>query len=409
MSPHPLPHLPHLTGVRAVAAYLVLFGHFMDARFVYAGVSLVHEFASVFACFGMTVFFVLSGFVITYSYGSLFQSQPWPRAVWGFFVARFARLYPLYLFSMLAQIYWVAPAMYHASGMERISFATLTQSWWNVQHITFANAWSISTECFFYLAFALFMGYRIFRRPKPPHTFEQIRRAVWLFSVAFLLLLAICFSQREAITQALTPLVSHPSNRLVWGWFYYFFPLTRIGEFILGALAATLYMRAAVIPISQAETQRSRRLCLLSLAGIFGMGVYYSTHLGYDNFLFFLANNFGIAPFLAYLFYATSRNPNFLTRWWSSRLMQTGGDISYSLYMMQFVIFYSFLIDLFPKPAGFEVTTSEWIGVTLSVFVYMGIVTLVALCTYRFVEVPSRRILRKLSRKILAPMPQTAY
>ena len=48
---------------------------------------------------GMTLFFVLSGFVIHYNYAEQIQSQG-ARGRFNFFVARVARLYPLYLFCL---------------------------------------------------------------------------------------------------------------------------------------------------------------------------------------------------------------------------------------------------------------------------------------------------------------------
>ena len=82
------PYFPALTGLRAVAAGLVLLHYFnplAPGRFGWQLHSLVAEMH-----IGVTVFFVLSGFLIGYRY--LGRSG----ALRTYFVNRFARIYPLY-------------------------------------------------------------------------------------------------------------------------------------------------------------------------------------------------------------------------------------------------------------------------------------------------------------------------
>src|SRR4051794_15939839 len=63
----PMDKVPALTGARAVAAYAVLFEHAIDWTY---GVSspATHEFCARLAYFGMSLFFCLSGFVISLNY-----------------------------------------------------------------------------------------------------------------------------------------------------------------------------------------------------------------------------------------------------------------------------------------------------------------------------------------------------
>jgi peptidoglycan/LPS O-acetylase OafA/YrhL len=49
----------------------------------------------------MSLFFVLSGFVIQYNYADIFLKERLPSATFKFIVARFARLYPLYVLSII--------------------------------------------------------------------------------------------------------------------------------------------------------------------------------------------------------------------------------------------------------------------------------------------------------------------
>jgi peptidoglycan/LPS O-acetylase OafA/YrhL len=145
--------IPHLTGLRGLAAVMVLAAHLIaifPRDFVY-----LTNFSLTLAYTGICAFFVLSGFVITYNYADRFGQQGnncW--ASYEFLVARFARLYPLYLFVCLL------PKWGRCDGVVCVtSYLTMTQSWLGLQSTIppIELTWSISTEWFFYMAFLLFV------------------------------------------------------------------------------------------------------------------------------------------------------------------------------------------------------------------------------------------------------------
>jgi peptidoglycan/LPS O-acetylase OafA/YrhL len=109
------------------------------------------------------------------------------------------------------------------------------------------------------------------------------------------------------------------------------------------------------------------------------------------TFLYFLSQNFGYAPFLAYIFYACSTCPNMLTKWCGTRLMQTGGEISYSVYIFQFLV-YSIVVT----PQGVRALSLTTFATSLSkALLCILMTTFIAFCSYRIIELPSRRFLRK--------------
>jgi peptidoglycan/LPS O-acetylase OafA/YrhL len=87
-----------LTGLRFVAAATVAIGHGAPSL-AQGGLS---EFIAQVSSIGMTMFFMLSGFVLWLNYAERFQSQPLGSALREFIVARFARLYPMYAVVVLA-------------------------------------------------------------------------------------------------------------------------------------------------------------------------------------------------------------------------------------------------------------------------------------------------------------------
>jgi peptidoglycan/LPS O-acetylase OafA/YrhL len=83
-------YIASLDGLRGIAAMLVAGGHYM----AFEGGAPLSVMASTPVGLGMTLFFVLIGFVIHYNYSATITR---PRRRARFFVARFARLYPLYI------------------------------------------------------------------------------------------------------------------------------------------------------------------------------------------------------------------------------------------------------------------------------------------------------------------------
>ena len=94
--------IPSLTGLRGIAAWLVVIAH-TDGFFVALQPAWLEYAWRVCANLGMTTFFVLSGFVIHYNYGASIAAKGAP-AIRSFLIARFARLYPLYLLALLISI-----------------------------------------------------------------------------------------------------------------------------------------------------------------------------------------------------------------------------------------------------------------------------------------------------------------
>ena len=85
-------YIPALTGVRAMAAYLVFISHFayiFDEKFPHSVQRFFNEFH-----IGVTIFFVLSGFLIAFRYFNTFElTKDWFKQ---YLKNRVARIYPMY-------------------------------------------------------------------------------------------------------------------------------------------------------------------------------------------------------------------------------------------------------------------------------------------------------------------------
>jgi peptidoglycan/LPS O-acetylase OafA/YrhL len=125
-----------LTGLRFIAAFSILNGHFaVTASGADGGANLPLQLPP-----GMPLFFCLSGFVLTWTYAERLDLR---RFYW----ARFARIYPL--FAVLFVVYALVGGLpRHALW----SHVFLLQAW-SASPGFFDISWSLSVEAFFYACF----------------------------------------------------------------------------------------------------------------------------------------------------------------------------------------------------------------------------------------------------------------
>jgi len=152
--------MPALTGLRFLLAALVMMYH-NGAEQIHRAPAWAGSIVS-FGFLAVNAFFILSGFVLAQSYLDSEGKMRGSRAE--FWIARFARIYPVYA---LAILFSFPNRLENGSGAltatgEKIATTcvfTLTQSW-APDFSVFINraAWSLSVEAFFYFAFPFVIG-----------------------------------------------------------------------------------------------------------------------------------------------------------------------------------------------------------------------------------------------------------
>jgi hypothetical protein len=227
-----------LTGLRFVAAVTVAIGHAAPSlRDDWLG-HLVAQVASI----GMTLFFVLSGFVLWFTYADRMLKSP-SATLRDFAAARFARLYPMYVLVVVVITgYLVIRRNQDPAAL--VFVLTMTQAWFPVFNGTMLAAaisslehlWSISVELFFYLLFPLicFSFGRI----------ERISTLAWvslLNLVVFAIAIAWCFSDGDVFLRTLVPSLDHDGM----AWLTYYSPYLHVSQFLAGCLTAQIYMKLA--------------------------------------------------------------------------------------------------------------------------------------------------------------------
>jgi peptidoglycan/LPS O-acetylase OafA/YrhL len=287
-----------LTGLRFFAAALVVVYHF--ARPQNARLMTFIDHGAV----GVMVFFVLSGFILSYSYslgpGRLRGSL---RSFW---VARFARLYPVYLAGILLFV----PVMLRTTDVPvwlRTVTAglalTVTQSWFHVSGLSWGMwnppGWSLSAEAFFYLVFPIAC---LPMSRLPARGLLLVALGCWTLSLAGLFTnAAIDFGK---------------------GDFWEFVPLVRLPEFLLG-MALGLVWKGRTTPAFDRATPYLAPVAALVLAAAMCLPI---------SATMFFSGVF--APVAGLLICSLACGRGLLARWLASRPIVFLGGASYSLYIL---------------------------------------------------------------------------
>lgn len=147
-------HLAGLQVVRALAALLVLFHHLGEEFAQFLPTHPIVSKLVLFGAFGVDLFFVLSGFIIGYSFKeSPFSSRAYTAL--DFLKRRFIRVAPLYWFVLLVTLcLWITGYFYKSEHW------TPSDILWNFSMLPYSNlivgvGWTLTFEVLFYLLFAV--------------------------------------------------------------------------------------------------------------------------------------------------------------------------------------------------------------------------------------------------------------
>lgn len=152
-------HNLYLDGVRGIAVLAVLLTH---STFLFSNNPLTHYLLPpvIFGWWGVDLFFVLSGFLIT---GILLETRAAPNRAGAFYARRMLRIFPIYYLCLgvvlAVSLYstWVSSLLPYRSGADIAAYLLYFQNWipfWHsltLQPSLLGHFWSLAVEEQFYL------------------------------------------------------------------------------------------------------------------------------------------------------------------------------------------------------------------------------------------------------------------
>jgi peptidoglycan/LPS O-acetylase OafA/YrhL len=340
--------LPALTGVRFLAAFYVVLFHglpWLEQKFTLPRALQTFLGNGYLA---VNLFFILSGFILAYTYEGQIEGQTNRLHFWE---ARFARIYPAYFLSLVLA-FWFERGL---SLGTRIAVLSMVQAWnprapqltgaWNYP------AWTLSVEAFFYLCFPFLLPW-------------MSRRSVRTLFCFMVFLVVVCVVVHTPV-QGLGDLDrSSPFTNIVP------LPVLRIPEFLLGMVIGLRLLR--------------------NEAGGRNIGSAPRVYLAVLSSLVILSLPFGVwvsivvIPF-AILVYELAVGNSLLAKLLSTPLMILLGSASYAVYLLQFPVrsWTRAIFSRFPENLAH-------LGTPLTPL----ILVLFSILVFKFWEEPCRRTLR---------------
>jgi peptidoglycan/LPS O-acetylase OafA/YrhL len=358
------PRLHALTTLRFFAALHVVLFHMRVVGILPGGPWWYQNFSGI-GYVGVNFFFVLSGFILVYTYEGTRLNV---RKFWW---ARFARIYPAYVLSLVvaAPFFFFAVRQldlpfYAWSKQHLLAACLLTlgllQSWVPQAALTWNSVcWSLSVEASFYLVFPLLLlGSAKFSKAK----------LIFCLIASWLISLSLSFSYVHFHPDGLDKINSGETT-LFWKNVLSFNPLVRLPEFAAGVFAGRLFLVGAARKSFATPLILGGLLaftCVIVFAGQIPNPVLSAGLLS----LSFAAIIYGAA--------LEPRRTSFLANPWLVLL----GDASYSLYLLHSLVITK-IYDAVPS-FYFPVRVATSLAVAIGV----------SILAYRLVEEPARKFLR---------------
>jgi peptidoglycan/LPS O-acetylase OafA/YrhL len=416
MNTPPRRYIRSLTSARFFAALFIVLMHFS----IYFPYNAYTNFVLLQGGIGVCFFFILSGFVLTYTYYELFKDGVDLKKYIDFLRTRFARVYPMYLISLMVVtiilLYFIGHDRQLVEKLYYVSITPgfLTVSWLAnllllqtfipyppLQQIWNAPSWAVGCEFFFYALFPFMISYLAHRSAKG----VKIRNMLILL---FLLSMVLLVSAVLAIWYQ--PIFSGDSRLQVFGYAVVRMPLFRIPEFILGCLAGLFFTRSfennnnnnnsPFMSFLMVRQNRDRFLLigLLMIPAIICGHSLANMVLGPDYAIRSLPG-FTLEAFFWYFAYmlpftmvitGLSCGDNFLSPMLDHPMLVFLGEASYSLYIIHWIPLVA--LDLMQYEKG------GWPGDLTILAIIAGIILLSGVC-YKYVETPARKAIRSNLKK----------
>jgi peptidoglycan/LPS O-acetylase OafA/YrhL len=303
------PPLPALTGVRTLLAVNIMFFHFTPPHMTYLYPLINNSY--VFVGF----FFLLSGFILAYNYAD--RAATLDRR--DFWRARFARLYPIYLLSLLLFVSMLGAEWHarpHGEFVAGVILTPLLLQGWSPALATFWNtvAWTLSAEAVLYFAFPW-----LIRLPWPKTPGRLIALLLGIWCVGLIPHSLYLHFNPDHLTG--------PANRYssgTWIRTLKYTPLAYACTFLAGITLGKLQAGLTLTP---------RQRTLIAAASLAALAVFFATTV--DHVPYVLMHGGLLVPLFAALVVGLS-GQNIFASAFAWKPIELLGQASYALFLLHF-------------------------------------------------------------------------
>lgn len=347
--------LHNIQALRGISALLIVVYHIADFESLWrseARFPLLSFFKS-FGYFGVYIFFVLSGFIITYTSLFKFTKQ---NSLRSFYWKRFLRIYPIYwiaLFGFVLITFLLIGKSFTLDLVKKLSFFDSVFLLPNSRNVFIPQAWTLCVEVFFYVVYGLIARY--FNKQFNPIL------VFWTLTIVGFSILG--FSSSNSFLRYLF----HPMNLF----------------FVAGCFMGQIQRNSL-------KSKPRKGLVIISLLILGWFSVFLNLTLPFSQSWAAVIKFLLPSSLLVYLFYNLD-----IGNFKMPRIFELFGDASYSIYLLHFHL--CFLLNYFLKGLSY----GFW-GQTFWV-IFMLLASLAAgVAFYYFLEVPFLNLVNKKKNKLAA-------
>lgn len=287
---------------------------------------------------GVSVFLVLSGFLMIYNYYPKAEMLCGPIHNIRFSLGKIKKLYPLHVLMILPMLFLtIYGVMKTENGMDVESFKEvllallanilLVQAWFPIRDIYFGFngvAWYLSVSLFLYFIF--------------PYILKYMKKQ-WTRKKAFLVILCMAIIQILLAMAAETLLGKQSIGNTAW--FTYIFPVYRSGDFFIGCNLGYLFLTRG---FTNKKIVKSTILEIVAIVMLLCTYLFLKT----DNIPLGIEQAVIYVPGVSLLIYVLAKQEGFLSKVMGNKLLVEIGNISmYTFLIHQVVINYVEIIGFY--------------------------------------------------------------
>jgi peptidoglycan/LPS O-acetylase OafA/YrhL len=350
--------LDQITFTRFIAALSVVFFHYGMDIFP-ANIPYLQELVTA-GPIAVNYFYILSGFIMAIAYYRPQEQAGFNK--WTYWLARFARIYPVYLVALLL----IAVVKYKTLSDDVFTLPlhlTMLQAWLpSYPMMLNTPGWSLSVEAFFYLCFP-FLLLGVYKYG----TYRFIIFAVALWIATQVIVLVLHNSEYYAVKSLLHD-------------FLFYNPIMHLNAFIAGFLTGIFFKEKKRKPLRYNTFWLLVSVALIALLLIYRPIIenIIGIQIAYTNGL--------IAPVFLLFIVLLAQETGLIASILSHKWLVLLGEASFSLYILQ-----KPLHGVYDKLIINKITLPE----IVHFYIFLILLILVSILSYKYFETPARKFINQ--------------